>query len=255
MKRSIATCKLCGTQFPIVGEISGCVECGHPDLQLQPEPDGWKEMEAFANSISDEAIDEFLISLNKEHSQTKKFIAELEAEFEMDQAVSELMEDFDPTPAERTEWSKKPHHSHCCCDKCAPTKEDTERIAADFDAKRKEFNLDHCVACGNDCDGCEHEELLREAAGLVRKVKKEPKLKGNCRTCGRWNKIVAQAGSCRYQVETDRPTAPDGLRVSLWYETCPNYLRNTNYTVQQIEIGEKRKAHDSILRAMERNRS
>jgi len=256
MKRSIATCKSCGTQFAMVGEISGCLECGHSELAIQPEPGDWKELEKAAADMSNEEIDAFMASLEKDHSLTKKFLAELEAEYTVDEAVRELMEDFDPTPAERTDWSKKPHHSHCCCDKCAPTKEDRDRIAADFDAKQKEFDLDQCLACGNDCDGCAHEASLKEAAGIERMVKaRKPKLKGNCRTCARWNKIVAQAGSCRYRVEADRPTAPDGLRVSLWYETCGNYLRNTNYIVQQVEIRERRKAHNSILKAMERNRS
>jgi len=253
MKRSIATCKKCGTQFPMVGEVDGCVNCGHPELAVQPEPGDWKELEKMAADMSNEEIDAFMVSLEKDHSLTKKFLADLEAEYEMDRAVREVMEDFDPTPAERTqmakskeEWNKEPHHSHCCCDKCAPTKEDVERIGADFDKQHGKAHKVDCI-----CDNC-CETALREAAQSKRK---EQKLKGNCRTCARWNKIVAQAGSCRYRVEADRPTAPDGLRVSLWYETCGNYLRNTNYIVQQIEIRERRKAHDSILRAMERNGS
>ena len=34
------------------------------------------------------------------------------------------------------DWSKVPHHPQCCCDKCAPTKEEVQRRVEEF----KELN-------------------------------------------------------------------------------------------------------------------
>ena len=266
MKRSIATCKRCGTQFPMVGEISGCVNCGHSELAVQPEPGDWKELEKMAQDMSNEDIDAFMAQLSKEYSQTQKFIAELEAEFDMDQAVRELMEDFDPTPAERTQmakgqtpyekgkelesegivemamkdWPNEPHHSHCCCDKCAPTKEDAYRRAAEFEMDKA---IDDAIS------------TVPKEPPAPSPRKKDPKLRGNCRTCGIWNQLAPQAGSCILRKEEDRPITSDGVRVTMWFETCQNYRINTHYRTKQIEIREKRKAHHSIIRAMERNKS
>ena len=35
----------------------------------------------------------------------------------------------------KKDWSKEPHHKHCCCNKCAPTREDLHR-------KVKAFNIE-----------------------------------------------------------------------------------------------------------------
>ena len=51
------------------------------------------------------------------------------------------------------------------------------------------------------------------------------------------------------------PVTEGGIRITMWFETCPSYRFLVNYKAQQIEIREKRKAHHSIIRAMERNRS
>ena len=51
----------------------------------------------------------------------------------MDNLFSQV---FDPSPID---WMNMPHHEHCCCNECAPTKEDRDRIAKDF------------YKCGDDC--------------------------------------------------------------------------------------------------------
>lgn len=266
MSRSIATCKKCGTQFPLVGEVDGCVNCGHSELAVQPEPGDWKELAKAAADMSNDDIDAFMASLNKEYSQTQKFIAELEAEFDMDQAVRELMMDdevadeirreFNPTPVERTQmaksqtpyekaeqlkvnkiideaikdWPNEPHHSHCCCDKCAPTKEERARRVTDFERSPVP-------------------KVPPESSVRLR----DSKLEGNCRKCAVWNKIAPQAGSCPLRLEENRPITADGVRITRWHESCKNFRLDRNYKAQQIEIREKRKAHHSIIRAMERN--
>jgi hypothetical protein len=218
----------------MVGEISGCVNCSHPELKVEPEPADWLELTKMAEDLEGQDIDAFLAELDRDNEMTKKFIAELEAEFEMDQAIRELFGD-EPDANElispgrsplrdgpafgKKDWSKEPHDPVCCCDKCAPTEEDRKRQVAKFNRERK------------------------------------PSLKGSCRTCGHWNKLTAQAGSCPYLHEHNRLVAPNGVKVSMWYETCKTYVRNPSYTAQQVEIRERRKAHDSIIRAMERSRT
>jgi hypothetical protein len=32
----------------------------------------------------------------------------------------------------KKDWSKVPHHPQCCCDKCAPTKEEAQRRVEEF---------------------------------------------------------------------------------------------------------------------------
>jgi len=55
----------------------------------------------------------------------------------------------------RNDWSKVPHHHLCCCEKCAPTKEDRKVKIAQHNAEMardiEEF-IHHPIACC--CDQC-----------------------------------------------------------------------------------------------------
>jgi len=223
--RSVARCKRCGTEFPLVGEISGCPNCHHDELDCFPKDEVEEliddipqdELIAFAKDLTKADEDAFMTELMEHNNSTKRFLEELEREFEMDQAIRELMEEgIDENEAaekvKKEYWSKQPHHSHCCCDKCAPTKEDVKRRAADFEVKQRKISR-----------------------------------AGHCRTCQRWKKLVPQYGACNLKAEP--------MNVTMWCDACPSYWNNSNYAAEQVEIREKRKAHDSILRAMERSRS
>jgi len=79
----------------------------------------------------------------------------------MDRMVNNLfdgLEDVATTP--KKDWSKEPHHKHCCCDKCAPTEEERDRRAHDF-YKHEDVCL--CYDCMNTRMKEEYEKNHRPA--------------------------------------------------------------------------------------------
>lgn len=59
--------------------------------------------------------------------------------FDYDSTITnEIAQDIDIL-SQNIDWSKMSHHEHCCCNDCAPTEEDRDRIAKDF------------YKCGDDC--------------------------------------------------------------------------------------------------------
>ena len=149
----------------------------------------------------------------------------------MDQEIRELVDMTDEEVGAinaKKDWSKEPHDPHCCCDKCAPTREALHQKVKDFrwtDMMKK----------------LEDEETIVHKPKVV--------IPGICRTCRNWRKNSPQVGECwRDQWSKDKP-------VRYWFDNCASYNRNPFYEDEQKEIIEKRKAHDSILRAMERSRA
>lgn len=64
-----------------------------------------------------------------------KSIADLEFDRELDRSLDELFNEVTEHNlriGKMRDWSKAPHHRHCCCDKCAPTREDLHRKVRDF---------------------------------------------------------------------------------------------------------------------------
>jgi hypothetical protein len=54
---------------------------------------------------------------------------------ELDKSLDELFNEVQEHNIRITkvrDWIKAPHHKHCCCGKCAPTKEDLYRKVRDF---------------------------------------------------------------------------------------------------------------------------
>ena len=273
MKRSIARCKRCGTEFVMHGELSGCVNCGHGELECFPEDFDdiaepyedipTEELVALAEDIAKMDEDDFMTDLMKENQLTQKFLEDLDRE--LDEIELPEKHEGGETPYEKGERLRKASlHgklvSWLGTDFYQRMKENAKkgqsplREGSAF-TKANGFELDDCISCTNDCTGCEKEAELMEAIDDAKErtwtnpaaVKKI--VKGRCRSCAYWNKLAPQAGSCKYLEH--KP----GVNVKMWYDTCLKYIRSLNYDAQQVETRERRKAHESILRAMERSRT
>jgi predicted nucleic acid-binding Zn-ribbon protein len=231
--RTVARCKRCGTEFPLVGEVSGCPNCKHDELECFPKdpieelieeiPD--EELVAFAEDMAKIDEDPFITELMKENSLTQAFLEELNAE--LDQIELPKRVDGGETPYEKG-----------------------QRLLKEAKKGRSPLRSGSAFSAAQEIDD-ELEKAVAEAIGLEEKPKtprsRDPKLDGFCRKCVHWNKMAPQAGACRMKAE--------GVNVTMWFDVCPSFRLNPNYAAQQVEIREKRKAHDSILRAMERSRT
>lgn len=63
---------------------------------------------------------------------------------ELDKSLDELFHEVTQHNTRVKDWSKEPHHEHCCCNKCAPTREDLHRKVREFNkeaAKKAEKQL------------------------------------------------------------------------------------------------------------------
>jgi hypothetical protein len=59
-------------------------------------------------------------------------LADLEFDKELEKSLDELFDEVTQHNIRVKDWSKEPHHKHCCCDKCAPTREDLHRKVREF---------------------------------------------------------------------------------------------------------------------------
>jgi len=84
-----------------------------------------------------------------------KTAADVAFDKEMDQALDELFSDIQThnirIAKTEKDWSKAPHHKHCCCDRCAPTKEDLHRKIEEFN-KEAGKNTSRKIVSVLDCD-------------------------------------------------------------------------------------------------------
>jgi len=67
-------------------------------------------------------------------------VADLEFDRELDRSLDELFDEITQHNiriAKVRDWSKAPHHEHCCCGKCAPTREDLHRKVREFNKEAK----------------------------------------------------------------------------------------------------------------------
>ena len=245
MRRSVARCKRCGTEFVMEGEISGCPNCHHGEFDCFPQDFEDNSLELFEDIPNEELVqlaedltkmeeDDFMTELMAENTLTQAFLEELERELDQIE-LPEKYEEPKETPYEKGQRLLK-------------EKSALEEAGA--------FDLEQCFDCGNDCEGCEHhadiDEAMRELFDEKERTWTNPKavkkiVKGRCRSCAYWNKLDPQAGSCQYLVG-------QAVQIKMWYDTCGKYIRSINYDAQQVEIRERRKAHESIIRAMERSR-
>ena len=238
------------------GEISGCPNCHHGELECFPQDFDENSLELFEDIPEEELVqlakdltkmdeDDFMTDLMKENQLTQKFLEDLDRELDQIE-LPEKYEEPKETPYEKGQRLLKENAEKGR----SPLREGSAFVKANG------FDLEQCMECSNDCDGCEHDAELDKAIGEIMEEKERtwtnPKavkklVKGRCRSCAYWNKLDPQAGSCKY-------LEGQGVNIKMWYDTCGRYIRGLNYDAQQVEIRERRKAHASILRAMERSR-
>ncbi|MGD9381960.1 MAG: hypothetical protein PVI03_05900 [Candidatus Thorarchaeota archaeon] len=74
----------------------------------------------------------------------------------LDRALDELfgeVQEHNQRIGKVRDWSKAPHHKHCCCDKCAPTREDLHRKVKDFNKEvERRYQLDTESLAPSDCE-------------------------------------------------------------------------------------------------------
>ena len=89
-------------------------------------------------------------------------MADLQFDRNLNRSIDELFEDvfaYNINKTGKKDWSKEPHHEHCCCDKCAPTRGDLHRKVREFNkeaAKKAEKQLwlgdEEENLCPSDCE-------------------------------------------------------------------------------------------------------